>query len=250
MQSRRAAELVDDERLMRSPLAQFAQHAIGRDAFVHGRDGANQSRDRGVRSVRTNQRTRSFVCSTPTMLSSESAIDRQARVGALRHDADHLMQRRVHVERCNLGARHHQLARLSQIEPQRALQPAMFVGLEQPAIAALGNEQLDLVGRVDVAMRCERRAQQPQEQSAGAVEHDDEGPIDPERAQHRDQRVERRLRRILQRERLRHELPNTTCAVVSASSTTAAEVDWAASSCSPPSAANTGVSQTANVDCA
>ena len=92
------------------------------------------------------------------------AIDGQPRERALRDDADHFVQRRVDVERRNLAARHHQLLGLSQIQPQRALQTAVLVGLEQSAVAALGDEQLDLVRRVDVAMRLMRRADQAQEQ--------------------------------------------------------------------------------------
>ena len=72
-QAGRAAELVHDERLMRSPLAQVAQHAVGGDAFVHARDRPDQRAQpwRSLPSL-TSQRTRSFVCSRPTMLSIES----------------------------------------------------------------------------------------------------------------------------------------------------------------------------------
>ena len=41
-------------------------------------------------------------------------------------------------------ARHHQLLGLPQVQPQRALQPPVLVGLEQSAVAAFGDEQLDL----------------------------------------------------------------------------------------------------------
>jgi hypothetical protein len=36
------------------------------------------------------------------------------------------------------------LFRLARVEAEGAPQPAMFVGLEQPAVAAFGDEQLDL----------------------------------------------------------------------------------------------------------
>ena len=58
-----------------------------------------------------------------------------------------------------LRARHHQLLGLTQVQPQRALQAAVLVGLEQSAVAALGDEQLDLLGRVDVPVRLLRRAE-------------------------------------------------------------------------------------------
>ncbi len=67
-------------------------------------------------------------------------------------------------ERGDLAPRHHQLLGLTEIQPQRALQAAMLVGLEQSAVAALGDEQLDLVRRVDVPMGLIRRPHDAQEQ--------------------------------------------------------------------------------------
>ena len=63
-----------------------------------------------------------------------------------------LVQRRVDVERRDLAARHHQLLGLPQVQPQRALQPAVLVGLEQAAVAALRDEQLDFLWRMDVTV--------------------------------------------------------------------------------------------------
>ena len=85
--SRRAAGLVDDQRLMRAALAKSLQDPIGGDALVHGWDRANQFGERAPGRPSTNQRTRSFVRRMPTMLSMASAIDRQPRVRALRDDA-------------------------------------------------------------------------------------------------------------------------------------------------------------------
>ena len=72
-QSGGAAELVDDQRLMRAALAKLAQDAIGGHALVHAGDRRESGRpaSSSVPSL-TNQRTRSFVCRMPTMLSSES----------------------------------------------------------------------------------------------------------------------------------------------------------------------------------
>ena len=48
-----AAELVDDQRLMRAPLAKLAQHAIGGHALVHASAiGANQVGQRRRRCLR------------------------------------------------------------------------------------------------------------------------------------------------------------------------------------------------------
>ena len=55
------------------------------------------------------------------------------------------------------AARHHQLLRLPQVQSQRALQPLVLVGLQQAAVTALGNQQLDLIRRMDVPVRLARR---------------------------------------------------------------------------------------------
>ena len=75
-----------------------------------------------------------------------AAIDRQPRVGTLRDDADDLVEWRVDRERRDALPRNHQLTCLPQVQPQRTLKTAMLVGLEQAAVTALGDEQLDLVG--------------------------------------------------------------------------------------------------------
>ena len=56
-------------------------------------------------------------------------------------------------------ARHHQLCRGAQPEPQRAVQPHLLLRLEQPAVAALGDQQLDLFRRVHVPMAGRRHAE-------------------------------------------------------------------------------------------
>ena len=101
---------------------------------------------------------------------------------------------------------HHQLLRLPQVEAQRTLQAAVLVRLEQAAVAALGDQQLDFVRRVDVPVRLRGSAEHFQHDDAGAVEPLDKRPVDPERRHHRNQRVERRLSGVLQRQRLRDQL--------------------------------------------
>ena len=51
-----------------------------------------------------------------------------------------------------LPSRHHQLLRLLNIQPQRSLQTPVFVGLEQTAVPALRNQELDLIRRMNVSM--------------------------------------------------------------------------------------------------
>ena len=53
-------------------------------------------------------------------------------------------------------ARHHQLPRVAQSEPQRAVQAHLLLRLEQPAVAALRDQQIDLFRRMDVTMRRRR----------------------------------------------------------------------------------------------
>ena len=250
-QARRAAELVDDERLVRAPLAQLAQDAIGGDALVHAGIGRIRLGERGAGPPFDEPAHEVLRVQDADDVVDRVAIDRQPRVGALRDDADDLVQRRVDVERRDLASRHHQLLGLAQVQPQRALQSAVLVGLEQAAVAALRDEQLDLVRRVNVAVSLMRRAQQAEEEQPGAVQPRDERAVDPQRRHHRDERVERRLasgtgaRATSGRARAK-----TTCATVSASRTATVDVDCAATSCSPPSAAKNGVSQTAIVACA
>ena len=84
--------------------------------------------------------------------SSDAAIDRQPAVRAGGDEPEHVVERRRRVDRRQARARDHQLPRGAQAEPQRPVQPHLLVRLEQAAVAALGDEQLDLFGRVDVAM--------------------------------------------------------------------------------------------------
>ena len=47
-QSGGPAELVDDQRVMRPPLAKMAEHAVGGDAFVNARDRPHHRGQRGI----------------------------------------------------------------------------------------------------------------------------------------------------------------------------------------------------------
>ena len=89
------------------------------------------------------------------------------------------------VDRRQPCARHHQLARGAQPKPQRTMQAHLLFGLEQSAVAALRDQQLDLFGRVDVPMAGRRDAQQPQQQRAAAVQDVDRPREQPQRPLHR-----------------------------------------------------------------
>ncbi len=51
-------------------------------------------------------------------------------------------------------------------EAQGTLQSPEFIGLEQPAVVALRDQQLDLLGRVHVPVRTMRAAEQAQDERA------------------------------------------------------------------------------------
>ena len=132
-------------------------------------------------------------------------------------------------------SRHHQLPGLPQVQPQGALQPPVLVRLQQPAVAALGDEQLDLLGRVDVAVArggAHGRSSRMPLPFSHVMKDGRSTATAPSGG-----RIERRLRRVLQRQRLRDQLAKNL-QTVSTSRTTAAAVDCAATCGRPPSAAN------------
>ena len=181
-------------------------HLVHRHAFVHARNGSQQAGERLVRAAAHAPAHQVLRMEHADDVVDRVAVDRQPRKRTLGDDGDDLGQRRVDVDGRNLPARHHQLLCLPQVKPKRALQPAVLVGFEQAAVAAFRDQQLDFVRRMDMPVRLRRGSDQPQQQEARAVEPLDERTVEPQRRQHRDERVERRLRRVLKRQRLRHKL--------------------------------------------
>ena len=116
------------------------------------------------------------------------------------------MEGQRRIDRRQPRARHHQLSCGPQAEPQRAVQAHLLLRLEQPAVAALGDEQRDLLGRVHVAVPARGHAQQLQQQHAAAIQQRDRPGERTHRPLHRKHGEERRPGRVLQRERLRHQL--------------------------------------------
>ena len=86
------------------------------------------------------------------------------------------------------------------------MQPDLLLRLEQAAVAAFGDEQLNLLGRMHVPVPGVLHAHQLEEQVAAAVQEVDRprermlGPL------HRNDRPHRGLCRVLQCDGLRHEL--------------------------------------------
>ena len=96
------------------------------------------------------------------MSSSDAAIDRQPAVGARGDDAQNVVRSGVG---CSIAASRSRgtisCSRVAQAETERAVEPHLLLRLEQPAVAALRDQQRDLLGRVDVAVAGWRHAQQP-----------------------------------------------------------------------------------------
>ena len=157
-QSGGAAELVDDERLVRAALAQLAQHAVRGHALVDAGDRPQQAGQRRRRARRSPASGRGPWCGACRRC-CRSSRDRPAaaKTGSARRwrstSSSGVLMSSAEI----LPPRHHELLGLPQVEPQRALQAAVLVGFEQAAVAALGDQQLDLVGRVDVTVRLRRR---------------------------------------------------------------------------------------------
>ena len=194
------------ERLVRASLAQVAQDAVDGHALVDARDRADHVRERFAGPAAHQPPHEILRVQHADDVVDRIAIDRQAGIRALRDEPDHVVQRRRDVDRGDLGPRDHQLLRLPEVQAKRAAQAAMLVGFEESAVAALRDQQLDLFRRVNVTMRLGRRADETPQHEAGAVEPRDERPVDPQRRRHREDRIERRLRRVLKRQRLGNEL--------------------------------------------
>ena len=178
------AELVDDERLVRAPLAKLAQDAIGRHALVDAGDRPHQRLDarRGASVRRPPASARDPSCAgcrrccrssrgRPAAASNGlwTTMPMTSLSGVLMSSAAILRRGTIS---CLAWRRFSRSARCSR---------QVLVGLEQSAVAAFGDEQLDLLGRVDVAVGLMRRAEEAQEQQAGAVQPLDERPVDPRR---------------------------------------------------------------------
>jgi hypothetical protein len=131
-----------------------------------------------------------------------AAVNGQTAVRARGDEAEHILERRGRLDGSEPLARDHQLSRGSQAEPERAMQPNLFERLEQATVPALRDEELDLLGRVDVAMAGRGNAEQLQQEDAAAVEQSDRRREEPLRPLHRQHCQERHARRILQGERL------------------------------------------------
>ena len=86
------------------------------------------------------------------MVSSEPRYTGRRLYGLETTTPEHVVEGQRRIDRREPRARHHQLSCGPQAEPQRAVEANLLFGFEQPAVAALGDEQRDFLGRMDVAV--------------------------------------------------------------------------------------------------
>ena len=197
--------LVDNDRLVTPAFPQETQQPIGGHRVRHPHDRAQQRRETHRAPLHVLRDHVLGVQDADDRVHG-AAVDRKPAVRAGRDRAQHLVEGGVRFDSREPRARDHQLASRPQPEPQRAVQADLFERLEQASVAALGNEQLDLLWGVDVAMAGGRNAHQLQQQHAASVEQVNRAREDADRPLHRSQCEEGGLGRHLQRERLGHEL--------------------------------------------
>ncbi len=194
-----------DKRLVRPLLAQVCQQPVSR----------HPGRNVGDRSKKGRRRHRPpgneggddvLGVEDANEFAGRPLSDGETAVRARCHDAQDLFERGGGIDDGQSFARDHQLSRRAQPEPQRAVQSHLLLGFEEPAVATLGDQQLDFLRRVDVPVACRRNADRAQDQDAAAVEERDERPEEPLRPLHRQHGRDRNARRVLQRERLRYQL--------------------------------------------
>ena len=87
-----------------------------------------------------------------------------------------LLERGIRADRDHPCPGNHDLADRTNSHAQRAVQPLVFIGLEQAAVAALGNQQHDLFRRMDVAVRPCSHAEHPENRNPAAIQNRDERP--------------------------------------------------------------------------
>ncbi len=86
------------------------------------------------------------------------------------------------------------------------MQPDLLFGLQQTSVPAFGDEELDFLRRVDVTVTRRRDSQQSENQKPTAVQKTDRPGEETLRPQHRQHRRDGHLGRVLQRQRLGHQL--------------------------------------------
>ncbi len=191
---------------MHALVAQQGNHAVGRQVVRHPDDGPHEPFERRSHAVDHVLVDEILHAQRTDDLVRRPAINRDATEGTGGHHTHQIRPRCVHRQHCQFGQRHHQVAGGTQAQPQRPSQPLVFVGLQQATVAALHNQEFDLVGRVDVTMGRGFDAKEPKDPRCRAVEQADKRPEGRQRPAHRQDGGQRHLRGELQRQRFGNQL--------------------------------------------
>src|SRR5687768_3684501 len=119
---------------MGTAVAQVPQDTIGGNAFVNAHDWPNQAFNGCPLAFADEPAHEVLRVDDADDVVDRAAVDGQPGIRALGDDADHLVERGGDVYRRYTRARNHQLLRLAQVQPQRALQPLVLIRLEQATI--------------------------------------------------------------------------------------------------------------------
>src|SRR5206468_13042131 len=98
---------------------------------------------------------------------------RQPAIWTCRDHPKYFVERQVGIDGGQSRARHHELARGPQTEPQCAVKTHLLLRLEKSAVAAFGDEQRDLFRRMDMTMAGGRESEQLEQPHAAAVQERD-----------------------------------------------------------------------------
>jgi hypothetical protein len=150
--------------------------ALPRSSVIPGLQGARRHARTGVIAFMVSADCRDVAMHQ--VLDAEDADDLVARAAEGREpaertgrdDVERVRPRRRDVDHRQAIARDHQVARGGPAEPQRFLQPLLLVWLEQPAIAALRDEQRNLVRRVQVPVPAHVHAEEAEQSGSRAVQ--------------------------------------------------------------------------------
>ncbi len=197
--------IVHDQRLVAAPLAEETEQSIRGHGVRHADDGPQQ-RGHAHGSAPRVLRDDVLRVQDADDAAHRAAIDREPAERARRDDAQDLVERRRAFDARKPRTRDHQLACRAQAEPQGPVEPHLFERFQQAAVAAFGNQQLDFLRGVHVPVSRRGHAKEPEQQDTGAVQQRDGAREDAKRPLHRQDGEERRLGRLGEGERLRHQL--------------------------------------------
>ena len=140
------ARVIHDAGEMRALLAEQRDHLIARQRGGHAHERAQQRLDGGRRTGRDVPMHQVLDAEDADDVLARAAEGREPAERTGRDDVERVRPRRRDINHRQAIARDHQVASRRPAEPQRLLEPLLLIRLEQPAIAALRDEQRNLVG--------------------------------------------------------------------------------------------------------